>query len=133
MCFYRYDAAKKLKIAETDIPCYKNLNYDFSSSQQGFCYEEGETYDSLLTKFYFWLISIFDCTYVNIGFHSFKNSRYYTGFNQYRKVSLIHVKCWIPKGAWYFEDEHYFVSSAIRMGTDDDVFTNKTYYKELAG
>ena len=49
---------------------------------------------------------------INIGFHSFKKKQYHS------KLAVL-VKCIIPKGTRYFENDIHFVSESIIIDPKD--------------
>lgn len=93
MCFYT--RGSKIKIATTDILCYKTVrrgNNGYLSMYQNFDYECNKEYSgkSKLKLFLKWL---FNMNITNEAYHSFTYSAY-----------GLTVECIIPKGSLYLKD-----------------------------
>ena len=124
-----------IKIAEKDIICYKTVeksDKEYESSIQKFIYKPYTTYsDNSLEK----KIIIQSCIYAdNIAYHKYSrgvedNPSLYRvvekGFHSYKSINRIPnhypiaqrtIKCTIPKGAEYIEDEtELIVSNKIKI------------------
>lgn len=121
------DRNTPLQKANYDIICYKVLHESLTSVNQSFQYEIGEKYKTDFSintkgcpadhiaadKYPDYVVN--DYVYIQKGFHSYRNIRrmFDTGYwprlvvNMKRSTftKLIVVRCIIPKGALYYEDE----------------------------
>lgn len=126
---------KAIKIAEKDITCYKILKSNkytakedndkvFESLYQDFEYVMGRTYQrkpelglGFRVKPGYYNTHGYDVYEVHEAFHSYKNEEtalwqlYEYASRSYMR--LVAVKCTIPKGSEYVENDCYYASDSI--------------------
>lgn len=133
MCFENTRNLKNPKIAKTDIVCFKTMKRLRSNRVESKYYNDifqnewtvpvsykiGETYRATNTqgipieKLEVKMQAITTHKYINVGFHSFKKR-----INKlYRNGAYItsNVKCIIPKGTQYYENDRDYVSTDIKF------------------
>ena len=113
MCFIVSPCNTKVKIAEKDIICWKimfpNPDGHYISAVRCKTYTKHERYN---IKFRIKNMNREPFSEINIGFHSFKKKQYHS------KWAAL-VKCIIPKGTRYFENDIHFVSESIIIDPKD--------------
>ncbi len=118
MCFYKINYNDKVKIATKDIVCYKAVELrEKQECFRSFYKKEIQHLDELLKS----KLDIDTYFYsVDIGLHSLKNigrSKLWR-FNSnsfWSKGCSYMVKCIIPKGSQYLENDSEYVSNQIIM------------------
>lgn len=133
MCFQNTRNLKNPKVAKADIVCFKTMKRLRSNRVQSIYYNDifqndwtvpvsykiGETYRATnmegipIEKLEVKMQAITTYKYINAGFHSFKkriNKLYKNG-----KTIKSNVKCIIPKGTQYYENDRDYVSTDIKF------------------
>ena len=127
------------KIASEDITCYKILKGCNSSDEyfislyQDFKYVIGEKYQNKGLGFHFRLGSSDyntpDIYEVYEAFHSFKYEETalfeLDGYSKQRYSKIVAVKCTIPKGSKYVENDAFYASDTIIIDEIIGEYENK--------
>ena len=114
MCYQRFTKeAKKLRVAEQDITCWKHLTRDLKSTVVGFQYKLGKEYSGFGKFINLVLAKLFNWDSINHGYNSYVNEPY-CGMNYHTSFDM-NVKCTIPKGSLYYMNDAYYVSNRLRI------------------